>query len=55
VIDPVWALYAEAVRRFGPVPAMIERDANIPPLEDLLREVEHMRAVTQQALASRAA
>lgn len=55
VIDPVWALYAEAVRRFGPVPAMIERDANIPPLQDLLREVEHMRAITQQALASRAA
>ncbi|MCK6450746.1 MAG: DUF692 domain-containing protein [Alphaproteobacteria bacterium] len=55
VIDPVWALFAEAVRRFGPVPAMIERDANIPPLPELLREVDRMRAVAAQALASRAA
>ncbi len=55
VIDPVWALFAEAVRRFGSVPAMIERDANIPPLPELLREVDRMRAVAAQALASRAA
>ena len=55
VIDPVWALFAEAVRRFGPVPAMIERDANIPPLADLLSEVNHMRAVAAEALSSRAA
>ncbi|HEY5102461.1 MAG TPA: DUF692 domain-containing protein, partial [Steroidobacteraceae bacterium] len=31
VPDPVWALYADAVRRFGHVATMIERDANIPP------------------------
>lgn len=55
VIDPVWALFAEAVRRFGSVPAMIERDASIPPLPELLREVDRMRAVAAQALASRAA
>lgn len=55
VIDPVWALYAEAVRRFGPVPAMIERDANIPPLDELLAEVDRMRRAAAKALASRAA
>lgn len=55
VIDPVWALYADAVRRFGPVPAMIERDANIPPLDELLAEVDAMRDVAGKALASRAA
>jgi uncharacterized protein len=55
VIDPVWALYAEAVRRFGPVPAMIERDANIPPLPELLEEIDAMRAVADKALKSRAA
>ncbi len=55
VIDPVWALYAEAVRRFGPVPAMIERDANIPPLGELIDEMDAMRAVADKALKSRAA
>ena len=39
VADPVWALYAEAVRRYGPVPAMIERDDRIPPLHELLAEL----------------
>ncbi len=55
VIDPVWALYAEAVRRFGSVPAMIERDANIPPLDELIDEMAAMRAVAEKALKSRAA
>lgn len=45
VIDPVWDLYAHAVRRFGPVSTMIERDDNIPPLEELLAELDQARAV----------
>jgi hypothetical protein len=55
VIDPVWSLFAEAVRRFGPVPAMIERDANIPPLDELLAEVAEMRRVAGEAMARSAA
>ncbi|MGB5695386.1 MAG: DUF692 family multinuclear iron-containing protein, partial [Polyangiales bacterium] len=43
VIDPVWALYAEAVRRFGRVSTMIERDDNIPPLSELLSELDRAR------------
>jgi uncharacterized protein (UPF0276 family) len=39
VIDGVWALYAKAMLRFGPVATMIERDANIPPLDELLQEL----------------
>ncbi len=34
----VWYLYEQAIRRFGPVPTLIERDADIPPLGDLLAE-----------------
>jgi hypothetical protein len=34
----VWYLFEHAVRRFGPVPTLIERDADIPPLGDLLAE-----------------
>ncbi len=55
VVDPVWDLFAEAVRRFGAVPAMIERDANIPPLDELLAELARMRRVAGEALARRAA
>lgn len=39
VADPVWSLYQRAVRRFGGVSTMIERDANIPPLAELLDEL----------------
>ena len=45
VIDPVWDLYAHAVRRFGAVSTMIERDDNIPPLEELLAELEQARGI----------
>lgn len=44
VPDPVWALYDEACRRAGPVAAMIERDDDIPPLDDLLAELDIARA-----------
>ncbi|MEM7467890.1 MAG: DUF692 domain-containing protein [Pseudomonadota bacterium] len=39
VIDPVWALLDEAYRHFGVFPTLLERDFNIPPLENLLDEV----------------
>lgn len=54
VADPVWALYAEAVRRYGPVPAMIERDDRIPPLAELLAELDHARTIARHALAEAA-
>lgn len=40
VIDPVWALLQEAYALFGSFPTLLERDANIPPLQDLMREVD---------------
>lgn len=55
VIDPVWELYAEAVRRFGRVPTMIERDARIPPLGRLVRELDRARAVAAAVLERKAA
>lgn len=44
VPDPVWALYETACRRFGPVATMIERDDDIPPLGELLTELDIARA-----------
>jgi hypothetical protein len=41
VAEPVWALYAAALRRFGPVPTLIEWDTNLPALEVLLDEAHH--------------
>jgi uncharacterized protein len=38
VAAPVWALFAEAVRRFPTAPALIEWDSNIPELSTLLAE-----------------
>jgi uncharacterized protein (UPF0276 family) len=43
VIDPVWDLLAEAYRAFGPLPTLVERDFNIPPLPELLAEVATVR------------
>lgn len=43
VIDPVWDLLAKAYARFGHVPTLLERDFNIPPMEELLNEVRHIQ------------
>lgn len=39
VCDPVWQLYEYALKRFGAVSTMIERDDNIPPFEVLRQEM----------------
>lgn len=51
VIDPVWAILAEAYQRLGPMPTLLERDFNIPPIAELLKEVEQVRQL--QAFAAR--
>lgn len=45
VCDAVWQLYAKAIARFGPVATMIERDDDIPPLQDLLDELGLARKI----------
>jgi uncharacterized protein len=41
VAESVWELYAEALRRLGPVPSLIEWDTDLPALEVLLDEARH--------------
>jgi len=48
IVDPVWALYRRAVERFGAVATMIERDDHIPPLGELLAELDIARRVAGQ-------
>lgn len=45
VRSEVWDLYRACVQHFGPVSAMIERDDNYPPFEELMAEVATMRAI----------
>jgi len=43
IVEPVWDLYCAAVAQFGAVPTMIERDDNIPPLGELVAELQIAR------------
>jgi uncharacterized protein (UPF0276 family) len=40
VIDPVWQLLEKTYQHFGVIPTLLERDFNLPPLAELLQEVE---------------
>jgi len=53
VCDAVWDLYAYTIGRLGPVATMIERDDNIPPLHELIDELDVARSVAQVALNDR--
>lgn len=46
VAEPVWALYAAACRHLGAVATMVERDDNIPPIGELLDEVDRARSIS---------
>jgi uncharacterized protein (UPF0276 family) len=39
----VWQLLDDAYKKFGPVPTLLERDFNFPPIEDLLDEVRRIK------------
>jgi uncharacterized protein (UPF0276 family) len=47
VDNAVWALYGEIIARLGPLPTLIERDNDVPPLADLLAEAQ----MAEQVLA----
>ena len=54
VREEVWELYEEAVRLFGPVSTMIERDDAIPPLQELVAELDRARVVAARVTDSEA-
>lgn len=47
VAEPVWDLYAYAVRRFGETPTLIEWDNDLPPLATLLSQAARADEVAQ--------
>jgi uncharacterized protein (UPF0276 family) len=54
VADEVWALYAAALRRFGPVPTLIEWDADIPDLDTLCAEAAKADRIAEPCRATAA-
>lgn len=48
IIDPVWTLLHEAYERFGVFPILLERDTNIPPLNELMLEVNKIAEIQHQ-------
>ena len=48
VIDPVWDLYEYSISKFGAISTMIERDDNIPPLAELVQELEIARKIAKK-------
>ena len=55
VDEQAWQLLADAYERFGPVPTLLERDFNFPPIEELLDEVGKIRSLQQAATTADAA
>lgn len=49
VIDEVWSLLQAAYRSYGVFPTLLERDYNIPPLPELLLEVDRIATLQSQA------
>lgn len=50
VCDPVWTLYADALRRFGAVSTMIERDDDIPDFPELRAELAIAERIADETL-----
>jgi uncharacterized protein (UPF0276 family) len=50
-----WDLLIDAYAHFGPVPTLLERDFNFPPMEELLGEVRRIKELQLQAEQSEAA
>ena len=52
VPSPVWDLYRDAVRRFGPVATLVEWDDRIPSFEEVVAEASRARTVEADVLAA---
>jgi uncharacterized protein (UPF0276 family) len=45
IISDVWDLLDKAYEFFGIFPTLLERDFNIPPVEELLTEIQKIKAI----------
>lgn len=52
VCEAVWTLYAQAARRFPAAATLLERDDAIPPLAELIAELDRARAIAARQEAA---
>lgn len=50
IAEPVWKLYAHALRRFGPRPTLIEWDNALPNFQTLITEAERADAIAAETM-----
>ncbi len=51
IIDPVYDLFAYAIKKLNrDVPVLLERDFNIPELEEMQQEIERLQAIKTSSL-----
>jgi len=55
VSDAAWQLLADAYAHFGPVPTLLERDFNFPPIDELVSEVRQIKSMQQESASGQAA
>lgn len=53
VVEDVWHLLAHFFKHYGVYPTLLERDANIPPVADLLTEIHRIKALQDSAYTTR--
>jgi uncharacterized protein (UPF0276 family) len=55
IVPDVWALLDAAYQRFGVFPTLLERDSNIPPLLELMGEIDQIAHLQQHIVRLKAA
>jgi len=48
ICDQVWDLLGDAYAHFGPVPTLLERDFNFPPVEELIGEIQRIKTLQSE-------
>ena len=48
IVEGVWDLYAYTITRIGPLPTLIERDDNVPALQELVDEAHFANVIMQR-------
>lgn len=52
VIEPVWQLLEYAYRKHCVFPTLLERDFNIPPISELITEVQRIKKIQNSVAQS---
>jgi uncharacterized protein (UPF0276 family) len=55
VSEAAWLLLADAYEHFGPVPTLLERDFNFPPINELILEIRRIKSLQQESASGQAA